>query len=32
MPTRIGIWGISYSGGHVLIVGATDPRVKSVVS
>ena len=31
-PGRIGIWGISYSGGHVLIVGATDPRVKSVVS
>jgi uncharacterized protein len=30
--TRIGIWGISYSGGHVLIVGATDTRVKSVVS
>jgi uncharacterized protein len=30
--SRIGIWGISYSGGHVLIVGATDPRVKSVVS
>jgi uncharacterized protein len=30
--TRIGIWGISYSGGHVLIVGATDPRVKSVVA
>ena len=29
---RIGIWGISYSGGHVLIVGATDPRVKAVVS
>ncbi|MGI9557012.1 MAG: alpha/beta hydrolase, partial [Solirubrobacterales bacterium] len=29
---RIGIWGISYSGGHVLIVGATDPRVKCVVS
>jgi uncharacterized protein len=29
---RIGIWGISYSGGHVLIVGATDPRVRSVVS
>ena len=23
---RIGIWGISYSGGHVLVVGATDPR------
>ena len=31
-PARIGIWGISYSGGHVLIVAATDPRVKSVVS
>jgi len=30
--SRMGIWGISYSGGHVLIVGATDPRVKSVVS
>lgn len=29
---RIGIWGISYSGGHVLIVGAIDPRVKAVVS
>jgi cephalosporin-C deacetylase-like acetyl esterase len=31
-PARIGIWGISYSGGHVLVVAATDPRVKSVVS
>jgi fermentation-respiration switch protein FrsA (DUF1100 family) len=30
--SRIGIWGISYSGGHVIIVGATDPRVKCVVS
>ncbi|MEO6124677.1 MAG: alpha/beta fold hydrolase [Ilumatobacteraceae bacterium] len=29
---RIGIWGISYSGGHVLIVGATDSRVKCIVS
>jgi pimeloyl-ACP methyl ester carboxylesterase len=29
---RIGVWGISYSGGHVLIVGATDPRVRCVVS
>lgn len=26
---RIGIWGISYSGGHVLIVGAVDPRVRA---
>jgi dienelactone hydrolase len=31
-PERIGIWGISYSGGHVLITGATDPRVKCIVS
>lgn len=31
-PERIGIWGISYSGGHVLVVGALDPRVKCVVS
>jgi len=29
---RIGAWGISYSGGHVLILGAVDDRVKVVVS
>jgi len=29
---RIGVWGLSYSGGHVLIVGATDPRVKCIAS
>jgi fermentation-respiration switch protein FrsA (DUF1100 family) len=29
---RIGIWGSSYSGGHVLVVGALDRRVKAVVS
>lgn len=29
---RVGVWGISYSGGHVLVLGAIDPRVKSVVS
>lgn len=29
---RIGIWGTSYSGGHVLVVGAYDPRVRAVVS
>lgn len=29
---RIAVWGISYSGGHVLIVGALDPRVKAIVS
>ncbi|MFH1951042.1 MAG: alpha/beta fold hydrolase [Pseudomonadota bacterium] len=31
-PNRVGIWGISYSGGHVLVTGATDPRVKCIVS
>src|SRR5262245_49842804 len=31
-PRRIGVWGISYSGGHVLVVGATDPRVRCIVS
>ncbi len=30
--TRIGIWGSSYSGGHVLVVAALDRRVKAVVS
>jgi uncharacterized protein len=29
---RIGAWGISYSGGHVLVLGAIDHRVKVVVS
>ncbi len=29
---RIGIWGSSYSGGHVLQVGAIDCRVKAIVS
>ena len=29
---RIGVWGSSFSGGHVLVVGATDRRVKCVVS
>jgi uncharacterized protein len=28
---RIGIWGSSYSGGHVIVVGAIDRRVKCVV-
>ncbi len=31
-PERIGIWGSSYSGGHVLVVAAFDRRVKCVVS
>jgi fermentation-respiration switch protein FrsA (DUF1100 family) len=28
---RIGVWGSSYSGGHVLVVAAIDRRVKAVV-
>lgn len=31
-PERIGIWGTSYSGGHVLAVAAVDRRVRCVVS
>ncbi|UZJ53745.1 hypothetical protein CBS101457_003065 [Exobasidium rhododendri] len=29
---KIAVWGSSYSGGHVLMVGATDKRVKAVIS
>lgn len=29
-PDRIGVWGISYSGGHVLVLGAIDSRVKAL--
>ena len=29
---KIGIWGTSYSGGHVLVVAAIDKRVKCLVS
>ncbi len=31
-PQRIGLWGSSYSGGHVVYVAARDPRVKAFVS
>jgi cephalosporin-C deacetylase-like acetyl esterase len=31
-PERIGIWGSSYAGGHVLFVAAVDKRVKAVIS
>lgn len=31
-PNRIGIWGSSFSGGHVVYVAARDPRVKAFVS
>jgi fermentation-respiration switch protein FrsA (DUF1100 family) len=29
---RIGVWGSSYSGGHVLVVAAIDRRVRCVVA
>ena len=29
---RIGVWGSSYSGGHVIVVAALDRRVRAVVS
>jgi uncharacterized protein len=29
---RIGVWGSSYSGGHVLVVAAQDRRVRAVVT
>lgn len=31
-PEHLGIWGSSYSGGHALVLAATDRRVKCVVS
>ena len=31
-PDRIGVWGISYSGGHALILAAVEPRVRAAVS
>ncbi len=31
-PQRLGIWGSSFSGGEVLVVGAVDPRVKVVIA
>lgn len=31
-PDRIGLWGSSFSGGHVVATAAKDPRVRAVVS
>ena len=31
-PERIGVWGFSFSGGHVLQIAAFDRRIKCVVS
>lgn len=31
-PNKIGVWGASYSGGHVLYLAATDSRIKAVIA
>ncbi len=31
-PVRIGIWGTSYAGGHAIVLGATDRRLRAVVA
>ena len=30
-PSRIALWGTSFSGGHAIYVGALDPRVKTIL-
>jgi uncharacterized protein len=30
--TRIGLWGTSYAGGHAIVLGATDRRLRCVVA
>jgi uncharacterized protein len=31
-PARIGLWGASYAGGHALVLGATDRRLRCIVA
>jgi fermentation-respiration switch protein FrsA (DUF1100 family) len=31
-PTRIGLWGTSYAGGHAIVLGATDRRLRCIVA
>ena len=31
-PSRIGLWGTSYAGGHALMLGATDRRLRCIVA
>lgn len=31
-PDRIALWGTSFSGGHVIAVAATDPRIAAVIA
>jgi hypothetical protein len=32
IPQKIGLWGSSYSGGHAIVLGATDRRLRCVVA
>jgi cephalosporin-C deacetylase-like acetyl esterase len=31
-PERMGLWGTSYAGGHAIVLGATDRRLRCVVA
>ncbi|MFD9006162.1 alpha/beta hydrolase [Streptomyces sp. NPDC059582] len=31
-PSRLGVWGSSYAGGHAIVLGATDHRLSAVVA
>jgi cephalosporin-C deacetylase-like acetyl esterase len=31
-PQRVGLWGTSYAGGHAIVLGATEPRLRAVVA
>ena len=31
-PARVGVWGTSYGGGHVVAAAAEDPRIAAVVA
>jgi fermentation-respiration switch protein FrsA (DUF1100 family) len=31
-PERIGLWGTSYAGGHAIVLGATERRLRCVVA
>lgn len=31
-PNRIGVWGISLSGGHTIVLSGIEPRIKAAVS
>lgn len=31
-PERVGLWGSSYGGGHVIVVAGEDPRPRAVVA